>query len=148
MGNIADKKRLRAEDGDKIYKGDVVIDSKDEMMYIPFIKSGNKDKKRPWLYKGYYRIPDGAINMEAKRMEGLLELKVEIAEKHKAYLNEAIEAFTDKIYDESVHPVEKITIEEHETEIDVLKEHIRALELENSKAKNVMTRYKELLDEL
>ena len=64
MGNKADKKRLRELAGEKIYKGDVVISEKDEMLYIPFIQSGNPDEERPWLYKGYYRMPDGAIDME------------------------------------------------------------------------------------
>ena len=54
MGNLADKRRLRKEAGEKIYKGDSVISEKDEMMYIPFVQSGNPDEERPWLYKGYY----------------------------------------------------------------------------------------------
>ena len=37
------------------------------MMYIPFVQSGNPDEERPWLYKGYYSMPDGSIDMEMKR---------------------------------------------------------------------------------
>jgi hypothetical protein len=39
-------------------------------------------------------------------------------------------------------------VEEHETEIDILKREVIRLELEASKAKAFRTKYKELLDEL
>ena len=148
MGNLADKRRLRKEAGELIHKGEAVVTEKDEMMFIPFIKSGSEDNTRPWLYKGHYSMPDGTINMEAKRYDGLLELKVEIAEKHKEYLSEAVKAFSNKIYEHSAHPVESISVEEHETEIDILKREVIRLELEASKAKAFRTKYKELLDEL
>ena len=105
MGNLADKKRLREQAGEKIHKGESVISEKDEMMFIPFIQSGNPDEARPWLYKGYYRMPDGAINMELKRMEGQIELKVESIDNYKDYIHIAVEAFVKKIYEESVHAV-------------------------------------------
>ena len=55
MGNLADKRRLREQSGKKIYKGNTVISEKDEMMFIPFIQSGNPDEERPWLYKATIR---------------------------------------------------------------------------------------------
>ena len=148
MGNLADKKRLREQAGEKIYKGEAVISEKDEMMFIPFIKSGNKDETRPWLYKGFYRMPDGAINIEGKRMEGLLELKVECAEKHKEYLSEAVETFTKKIYEHSAHPVESITVEEHETETDILKKEIEILHKRHENDKKIVERFRGLMENL
>ena len=124
MGNLADKKRLREQAGKKIYKGNTVISEKDEMMFIPFIQSGNPDEARPWLYKGYYSMPDGHINMELKRMEGQIELKVESIDNYKDYIHIAVEAFIKKIYEDSVHEAETITVEKHETEVDLLKKEI------------------------
>jgi len=148
MGNLADKKRLREQAGEKIYKGEAVISEKDEMMFIPFIKSGNKDETRPWLYKGFYRMPDGVINFEAKRYDGLLELTIECAEKHKEYLNGAVEAFTKKVYDHSAHPVESITVKDHETETDILKKEIERLHKTMEENNKIVERFGELMESI
>ena len=148
MGNLADKRRLREQAGEKIYKGEAVISEKDEMMFIPFIKSGSKDETRPWLYKGFYRMPDGAINIEGKRYDGLLELTIECSEKHKEYLSEAIEAFTKKVYDHSAHPVESITVEEHETETDILKKEIEKLQNNLEENNKTVEKFRELMESI
>ena len=148
MGNLADKKTLREQAGEKIHKGEAVISEKDEMMFIPFIKSGSKDETRPWLYKGFYRMPDGAINIEGKRYDGLLELTIECSEKHKEYLSEAIEAFTKKVYDHSAHPVESITVEEHETETDVLKKEIERLQHILEENNKTVEKFRELMESI
>ena len=147
MGNIADKKRLRKKEGKLIYDGDAVISEKDEMMFIPFIKSGSPDEARPWLYKGFYRMPDGNINFEAKRYDGLLELTIECAEKHKEYLSKAVEAFTKKVYDHSAHGVDRITVKEHDTEIDILEAEIIKLTTERDKAQEKVRSVIGMLDE-
>ena len=148
MGNLADKRRLREQAGEKIYKGEAVISEKDEMMFIPFIKSGSKDETRPWLYKGFYRMPDGAINIEGKRYDGLLELTIECSEKHKEYLSEAIEAFTKKVYDHSAHPVESITVKDHETETDILKKEIERLHKTMEENNKIVERFGELMESI
>tara|TARA_R100001463_G_scaffold91009_2_gene145679 strand:+ start:2027 stop:2500 length:474 start_codon:yes stop_codon:yes gene_type:complete len=148
MGNLADKRRLRKEAGEKIYKGDAVISDKDEMMFIPFIQSGNPDEERPWLYKGYYRMPDGAINMELKRMEGQIELKVESIDNYKDYLHTAVESFVKKIYEESTHDAKTISMEKHETEVDVLKKEIIRLQIDAENATKVNQEAKALLERM
>ena len=98
MANQEKRKRNLKEAGMKIHEGTSVVTEKDEMMVIPFIQSGNKDEKRPWLYKGYYSMPDGAINMELKRMEGHMELNVETIENYKEYIGEAVDKFIKEVY--------------------------------------------------
>ena len=148
MGNLADKRRLRKEAGEKIYKGDAVISDKDEMMFIPFIQSGNLDEERPWLYKGYYRMPDGAINMELKRMEGQIELSIDSIDNYKDYIHVAVEAFIKKIYEESVHDAKTITVEKHESEVDVLKKEIIRLQLDAENANQVTEEAKAVLERM
>ena len=127
MGNLADKRRLREEQGEKIHKGEAVVSEKDEVMYIPFIQSDNPDEERPWLYKGYYRMPDGAIDMELKRMEGHIELNLKSIENYKDYIAEAVEQFITKVYKESPHEAQTISMDKHENEVDLLKKEIQRL---------------------
>ena len=127
MGNLADKRRLREEQGKKIHKGEAVVSEKDEVMYIPFIQSDNPDEERPWLYKGYYRMPDGAIDMELKRMEGHIELNLKSIENYKDYIAEAVEQFITKVYKESPHEAQTISMDKHENEVDLLKKEIQRL---------------------
>ena len=118
MGNLADKRRLREEQGEKIHKGEAVVSEKDEVMYIPFIQSDNPDEERPWLYKGYYRMPDGAIDME---------LNLKSIENYKEYIGEAVEKFITKVYKESPHEAQTISMDKHENEVDLLKKEIQRL---------------------
>ena len=148
MGNLADKKRLREQIGEKIHKGESVISEKDEMMFIPFIQSGNPDEARPWLYKGYYRMPDGAINMELKRMEGQIELKVESIDNYKDYIGEAVGGFVKKIYEQSPHGAETISMDKHETEVDLLKKEIIRLQLDAENANQVKEEAKAVLEKM
>jgi len=127
MGNLADKRRLREQQGEKIHKGEAVVSEKDEVMYIPFIQSDNPDEERPWLYKGYYRMPDGAIDMELKRMEGHIELNLKSIENYKDYIAEAVEQFITKVYKESPHEAQTISMDKHENEVDLLKKEIQRL---------------------
>ena len=148
MGNLADKKRLREQAGEKIHKGESVISEKDEMMFIPFIQSGNPDEARPWLYKGYYRMPDGAINMELKRMEGQIELKVESIDNYREYIGEAVGGFVKKIYEQSPHDAETISMDKHETEVDLLKKEIIRLQLDAENATQVSEEAKAVLERM
>ena len=148
MGNLADKRRLRETQGEKIHKGESVISEKDEVMFIPFIQSGNPDEDRPWLYKGYYRMPDGAIDMELKRMKGHIELNVKSIENYKDYIGEAVEGFISKVYKESPHEAETISMDKHETEVDLLKKEIERLRLEAENATQVNEEAKSLLERM
>jgi hypothetical protein len=147
MANIRDARRRRKAVGQKIYKGEAVVTERDEMMVIPFIQSGNKDEKRPWLYKGYYRMPDGAINMELKRMEGHMELSVETIENYKEYIGEAVDKFIKEVYKHSAHGAESISMEVHDTEIDLLKKELERVIGERDRAKAKVRSVIGMLDE-
>jgi hypothetical protein len=144
MGNLADKKRLREIAGEKIHKGESVISDKDEMMFIPFVQSGNPDEERPWLYKGYYQMPDGAINMELKRLKGHIELKVDSIDNYRDYIGEAVGGFVKKIYEQSPHDAETISVEKHDSEVDILKKEIIRLQIDAENAKKVVDKFKEI----
>jgi len=148
MGNLADKKRLRELAGEKIHKGESVISDKDEMMFIPFVQSGNPDEERPWLYKGYYQMPDGAINMELKRLKGHIELKVDSIDNYKDYIGEAVGGFVKKIYEQSPHDAETISVEKHDSEVDILKKEIIRLQIDAENAKKVVDKFKEISESL
>ena len=148
MGNLADKKRLREQAGKKIYKGNTVISEKDEMMFIPFIQSGNPDEERPWLYKGYYQMPDGAINMELKRLKGHIELKVDSIDNYREYIGEAVGEFITKIYEQSPHDAKTISMEKHDTEVDLLKKEIIRLKLDAENANQVSEEAKAVLERM
>ena len=144
MGNLADKRRLREQAGEKIHKGESVISDKDEMMFIPFVQSGNPDEERPWLYKGYYQMPDGAINMELKRLKGHIELKVDSIDNYRDYIGEAVGGFVKKIYEQSPHDAETISVEKHDSEVDILKKEIIRLQIDAENAKKVVDKFKEI----
>ncbi len=147
MANQEKRKRNLKEAGMKIHEGTSVVTEKDEMMVIPFIQSGNKDEKRPWLYKGYYSMPDGAINMELKRMEGHMELNVETIENYKEYIGEAVEGFIKEVYKHSAHGAETISMDVHDTEIDLLKKELEKTIIERDEAKEKVKSVIGMLDE-
>lgn len=147
MANQARRKRDLKAAGMKIHEGTSVVTEKDEMMVIPFIQSGNKDEKRPWLYKGYYSMPDGAINMELKRMEGHMELSVETIENYKEYIGEAVDKFIKEVYKHSAHGAETISMDVHDTEIDLLKKELEKVIIERDQAKLKVRSVIGMLDE-
>jgi len=147
MANQEKRKRNLKEAGMKIHEGTSVVTEKDEMMVIPFIQSGNKDEKRPWLYKGYYSMPDGAINMELKRMEGHMELNVETIENYKEYIGEAVDKFIKEVYKHSAHGAETISMDVHDTEIDLLKKELEKTIIERDQAKEKVNSVIGMLDE-
>ena len=148
MGNLADKRRLREAQGEKIHKGGVNISDKDEMMYIPFIQSGNPDEERPWLYKGYYTMPDGSIDMEMKRMDGHMEITISNVENHKEYVGEAVGMFVKKVFDESPHDARTVSADKHESETALLKKEIIRLQIDNENAMKTVEKFKEVLESL
>jgi len=148
MGNLADKKRFREKAGEKIHKGGVNITDKDEMMYIPFVQSGNPDEERPWLYKGYYSMPDGSIDMEMKRMDGHMDITISAVENHKEYIEEAVGMFVKRVFEESPHDAKTISVEKHEGEVDVLKKEIVRLQVDNENAMKTVEKFREVMESL
>ncbi len=148
MANLAESRREREKAGKLIHQGEVGIISKDEMMFIPFIQSGNPDEERPWLYKGYYRMPDGEIGMECKRMKGNVEITINSAENYKEYIGKAVGEFISRVYKESPHEAKTISTEKHDTETDILKKEIMKLQLDVENAKKAKEEFEGILKSL
>ena len=146
MGNLADSRREREKAGKPIHQGEIGIISKDEMMFIPFVQSGNPDEERPWLYKGYYKMPDGAINMELKRMEGHIELKIDSIDNYKDYIHTAVGEFISKVYKDSPHEAKSISMDKHDTETDILKKEILRLQADVESANKAKDKFQEILE--
>ena len=53
-----------------------------------------------------------------------------------------------KVYDHSAHPVESITVEEHETETDVLKKEIERLQHILEENNKTVEKFRELMESI
>ena len=91
-------------------------------------------------------MPDGAIDMELKRIKGHIELNVKSIENYKDYIGEAVEQFITKVYKESPHEAETISMDKHESEVDLLKKEIERLRYEAENATQVNEEAKALLE--
>ena len=98
MGNLADHRRLREEQG--LYKEDPGNGeyTKDELDYIPFLGS-NPSEEKPAVYTARFRVSDGEIELEAKRSGGKLYVTCLADEKHNRAIFECVERFVAAIFD-------------------------------------------------
>ena len=98
MGNLADHRRLRKEQG--LHEDDPGTGeyTKDELDYIPFLGNNPSDEK-PALYTGRFKLTDGVIELEAKRSGGKLHMTCLADEKHHRAIFECVERFVKAIFD-------------------------------------------------
>jgi hypothetical protein len=98
MGNLADHRRLREEQG--LYKEDPGTGeyTKQEANYIPFLGNNPSDEK-PAIYTGRFTVTGGTIELEAKRSGGKLHLTCLADEKHHRAIFECVERFVKAIFD-------------------------------------------------
>jgi hypothetical protein len=98
MGNLADHRRLRKEQG--LYEEDPGMGTytKQEANYIPFLGNNPSDEK-PALYTGRFKFTDGVIELEAKRSGGKLHMTCLADEKHNRAIFECVERFVTAIFD-------------------------------------------------
>ena len=128
MGNIADHRRLREEQG--LYKEDPGEGkyTKDELDYIPFLGNNPSDEK-PAVYTARFRVTDGTIELEAKRSGGKLYITCLADEKHNRAIFECVERFVAAIFDGTAREISEAQPED--SELMKLKKHIDQLEKEN-----------------
>jgi len=128
MGNLADHRRLREEQG--LYKEDPGTGTytKDEMDYIPFLGKNQSDE-RPAVYTARFRVTDGEIELEAKRTGGKLYVTCLADEKHNRAIFECVERFVAAIFDGTARKISEAQPED--SELMKLKKHIDQLEKEN-----------------
>ena len=128
MGNIADHRRLREEQG--LYKEDPGDGkyTKDELDYIPFLGNNPSDEK-PAVYTARFKVTDGVIELEAKRSGGKLYITCLADEKHNRAIFECVERFVAAIFDGTAREIREAQPED--SELMKLKKQIDQLEKEN-----------------
>jgi methyl coenzyme M reductase subunit D len=128
MGNLADHRRLREEQG--LYKEDPGEGTytKDELDYIPFLGNNPSDEK-PAVYTARFKVTDGTIELEAKRSGGKLYITCLADEKHNRAIFECIERFVAAIFDGTAREIREA--QPDDSELMKLKKQIDQLEKEN-----------------
>jgi len=98
MGNLADHRRLRKEQG--LHEEDPGTGkfTKDELNYIPFLGNNPSDEK-PALYTGRFNVSKSTIELEAKRSGGKLYLTCMADEKVHRAVFECVQRFVTAIFD-------------------------------------------------
>ena len=143
MGNLADHRRLREEQG--LYKedpGDGVY-TKDELDYIPFL-GNNPSEEKPAVYTARFRVSDGEIELEAKRSGGKLYVTCLADEKHNRAIFECVERFVAAIFDGTAREIREA--QPDDSEIMKLKKHIDQLEKENEEHIETLEQLKSIME--
>ena len=143
MGNLADHRRLREEQG--LYKEDPGTGeyTKQEANYIPFL-GNNPSEEKPALYTGRFTVSDGVIELEAKRSGGKLHITCLADEKHNRAIFECVERFVTAIFDGSAREIKEA--EPDDDEIVKLKKHIEQLEKEGEEHIETLLKLKGMLE--
>ena len=128
MGNLADHRRLREEQG--LYKEDPGTGTytKQEANYIPFL-GNNPSEEKPAIYTARFNVTGGTIELEAKRSGGKLHLTCLADEKHNRAIFECVERFVTAIFDGSAREIKEA--EPEDSELMKLKKQVDQLEKEN-----------------
>ena len=143
MGNLADNRRLREEQG--LYKEDPGTGeyTKQEANYIPFL-GNNPSEEKPAIYTGRFTVSDGSIELEAKRSGGKLHITCLADEKHNRAIFECVERFVTAIFDGSAREIKEA--EPDDDEIVKLKKHIEQLEKEGEEHIETLLKLKGMLE--
>ena len=142
MGNLADHRRLRKEQG--LHEDDPGTGeyTKDELNYIPFL-GNNPSEERPAVYTARFKLTDGVIELEAKRTGGKLYLTCLAGEKHNRAIYECVERFVTAIFDGSARQIKDA--EPDDSEIMKLKKEIQHLEKENEEHIETLEQLKSIM---
>lgn len=136
MGNLADHKRLRKEQGlYEVDPGSGTI-TKNELDYIPnFIgKADNPTKEKPAIYNGVFNLLDGKIELEAKRSGGRIRMTCEANDEHNRAIFECVERFIEAIYTDTARKVTTPT----EDRLSQIEKDNKVLEAELKRAKQAL----------
>jgi hypothetical protein len=144
MGNLADHRRLREEQG--LYKEDPGDGkyTKDELDYIPFL-GNNPSEEKPAVYTARFQVTDGVIELEAKRTGGKLYVTCLADEKHNRALFECVERFVAAIFDGTAREISEA--QPDDSEMMKLKKHIDQLEKENEEHIETLVQLKKIMNE-
>ena len=111
MGNLADHRRLRKEQG--LYKEDPGRGeyTKQEANYIPFL-GNNPSEEKPAIYTARFNVTGGVIELGAKRSGGKLNITCLADEKHNRAIFECVERFVKAIFDGTAREIKEAEPEE------------------------------------
>ena len=142
MGNLADHRRLREEQG--LYKEDPGAGTitKQELDYIPFL-GNNPSKEKPAVYTARFKVTDGVIELEAKRSGGKLYITCLADEKHNRAIFECVERFVIAIFDGTVREIKDADPED--SQIKKLRKEVSQLEKENKEYSDTLEILKKLV---
>ena len=142
MGNLADHRRLREEQG--LYKEDPGAGTitKQELDYIPFLGNNPSDEK-PAVYTARFKVTDGVIELEAKRSGGKLYITCLADEKHNRAIFECVERFVVAIFDGTAREIKDADPED--SQIKKLRKEVSQLEKENKEYSDTLEILKKLV---
>ena len=143
MGNLADHRRLREEQG--LYKEDPGAGTitKQELDYIPFLGDNPSDEK-PAVYTARFTLPNqGLIELEAKRSGGKLYITCLADEKHNRAIFECVERFMVAIFDGTAREIKDADPED--SQIKKLRKEVSQLEKENKEYSDTLETLKKLV---
>ena len=143
MGNLADHKRLREEQG--LYKEDPGTGqyTKQEANYIPFL-GNNPSEEKPALYTGRFTVSDGVIELEAKRSGGKLHITCLADEKHNRAIFECVERFITAIFDGSAREIKEADAED--SQIEKLRSELSQVEDERDDLVETLQNLKKIME--
>jgi hypothetical protein len=143
MGNLADHRRLREEQG--LYKEDPGTGqyTKQEADYIPFL-GNNPSEEKPALYTGRFTVSDGVIELEAKRSGGKLHITCLADEKHNRAIFECVERFVTAIFDGSAREIKEADVED--SQIDKLRKELSQVEDERDDLVETLQNLKKIME--
>ena len=142
MGNLADHRRLREEQG--LYKEDPGAGTitKQELDYIPFLGNNPSDEK-PAIYTARFGVTGGVIELEAKRSGGKLYVTCLADEKHNRAIFECVERFVAAIFDGTAREIKEADAED--SQIQKLRKEVSQLEKENKEFWDTLETLKKLV---
>ena len=142
MGNLADHRRLREEQG--LYKEDPGAGTitKQELDYIPFLGNNPSDEK-PAVYTGRFNMPSGVIELEAKRSGGKLHITCLADEKHNRAIFECVERFIKAIFDGTAREIKDAGAED--SQIQKLRKDLAQVEKERDSNEKVLEKFKAIM---
>jgi len=143
MGNLADHRRLREEQG--LYKEDPGTGeyTKQEANYIPFL-GNNPSEEKPAIYTGRFTVSDGSIELEAKRSGGKLHITCLADEKHNRAIFECVERFITAIFDGSAREIKEAEAED--SQIDKLRKELSQIEDERDDLVETLQNLKKIME--
>ena len=143
MGNLADHRRIRKEQG--LHEDDPGTGeyTKQEADYIPFL-GNNPSEEKPAIYTGRFNVSKSTIELESKRSGGKLYLTCMADEKVNRAIFECVERFVKAIFDGSAREIKEADVED--SQIDKLRKELSQVEDERDDLVETLQNLKKIME--